>query len=275
MATPLVSVVLSSYNYGRYLAGSIESALRQTHSEVEVIVVDDGSTDASPEIIRSYRDAVTSVCKGNGGQASAWNTGAALARGAWVIFLDSDDRLAAHAAETVVARIGGGPSPSKVHWPMRLIGDRGEHLGVEIPDRPLPSGSRLAELIDFGFDRGPNLASSANAWSASFLRQVLPIPEPAFRIGADTFLLGLSPLFGNTLALDVCCSEYRCHQDNNGARGPACQRAADVVRRTEIVFDRVADELRRRGLGADPREWRNLNPEFVRYRSIAAGSGDA
>jgi glycosyltransferase involved in cell wall biosynthesis len=275
MTQPLVSVVLSSYNYGSYLAESIESALNQTYSRVEVIVVDDGSTDASREIIRSYQDRITALYQENGGQASAWNAGAIVAHGAWVIFLDSDDRLAPHAARAIVSGAGDGRPPAKIHWPMRLIGERGEQLGIEIPGCALPSGSRLTELIEFGFDRGPNLPSSANAWSAGFLRQVLPMPESAFRISADTFLLGLSPLFGDTLALGRCCSEYRCHRSNNGARGTTRARAGDVVRRTRIVFGRVGVELAQRDCAVDPQQWEDTNPEFGRYRGLAEGTGDA
>jgi glycosyltransferase involved in cell wall biosynthesis len=275
MYLPLISVVLSSYNYGDYLAESIESALRQTYSRVEVVVVDDGSTDASREVIGSYENTITAVYKDNGGQGSAWNAGAALARGAWVIFLDSDDRLAPHAAQAIVSGASRSRLASKIHWPMRLIGQHGEQMGIELPGTALPSGDRLAELIEFGFDRGPNLASSANAWSATFLRQVLPIPEPPFRIAADTFLLGLSPLFGDTLALDICCSEYRCHPGNNGARGTAQARAADVVWRTCVVFDHVSAELGRRGRAVDRRRWTKTNPAFVRYRRLAGEPGDA
>jgi glycosyltransferase involved in cell wall biosynthesis len=275
MSQPLVSVVLTSYNYARYLRESIDSALGQTYPGVEVIVVDDGSADASCEIIRSYRDRITAIGQENGGQASAWNAGAALARGAWVIFLDSDDRLAPHAAHAVVSAAGRGRPVSKVHWPMRLIGEHGERLGVEIPGSPLPSGSRAGELIEFGFDRGPNLPSSGNAWSAGFLWEVLPMPEAGFRISADTFLLGLSPLFGETAAIRGCCSEYRCHPGNNGALGTPKDRAADIVQRSCLVFDRVSAELARRQCPADPRRWTQTNPEFVRNRRIAEGRAHA
>jgi glycosyltransferase involved in cell wall biosynthesis len=270
MEKSLVSIVISSYNHGRYLAESIDSALRQNDANVEVIVVDDGSTDTSREIIRSYRSTICPIFQRNGGQASAWNTGAALARGSWVVFLDSDDRLVEHAAAAIVACGADRPAPSKIHWRMRLIGERGEPMGIDIPDGPLPTGNRLPELLEFGFDRGPNLPSSANAWRASFLDRVLPIPEPPFRISADTFLLGLSPLFGDTAAVDAICSEYRSHQGNNGAKGSVQERAADVVRRSSLVFSFVGAELTRRGFVVDPSTWKKTNPVFVRYSRLAS-----
>ena len=92
-------------------------------------------------------------------------------RGSWVIFLDSDDRLAPHAAARVAAVAGRSPGIVKIHWPMRLIGPDGCPMGIQIPESPLPSGNRLAELIGFGFDRGPNLATSGNAWRTAFVRE--------------------------------------------------------------------------------------------------------
>ncbi len=71
------SIIVNNYNYGRFLQESIDSALSQTYSNVEVIVVDDGSADNSRVIIECYGDRIIPVLKKNGGQASAFNTGLA------------------------------------------------------------------------------------------------------------------------------------------------------------------------------------------------------
>src|SRR5688572_29854944 len=91
---PLVSVIVNNYNYGRFLAQAIDSALSQDYPRLEVIVVDDGSTDDSREIIARYGSKISPVLKANGGQASAFNAGFNASRGDVVIFLDSDDQLA-------------------------------------------------------------------------------------------------------------------------------------------------------------------------------------
>lgn len=88
---PLVSIVITSYNYGRFLGAAIDSALNQTHPAVEVIVVDDGSTDDSQEVIAGYGDRILPVLRENGGEASAFNAGVAASKGSIVCFLDSDD----------------------------------------------------------------------------------------------------------------------------------------------------------------------------------------
>src|SRR5437764_1069566 len=91
---PDVSVIINNYNYGRFLAEAIESALSQTLPATEVIVVDDGSTDNSPEVIGRYEGRIRSIMKSNGGQASALNAGFGASSGDVVIFLDADDVLA-------------------------------------------------------------------------------------------------------------------------------------------------------------------------------------
>src|SRR5260370_24794184 len=87
------SIVISSYNYGSFLANCIDSALEQTYHHTEVIVVDDGSTDNSRDIIARYGNRVTPLLKENGGQASALNPGFRATRGEVVIFLDSGGPL--------------------------------------------------------------------------------------------------------------------------------------------------------------------------------------
>jgi glycosyltransferase involved in cell wall biosynthesis len=89
----MASVIISSFNYGTFLREAIESALNQTYTHTQVIVVDDGSTDDSPEIIASYGQQITSILKPNGGQASVLNAGFAVSSGDIIVFLDSDDAL--------------------------------------------------------------------------------------------------------------------------------------------------------------------------------------
>ena len=78
---PLVTVLINNYNYGRFLREAIDSALNQTYGNVEVVVVDDGSTDESRDIIDGYAGRIVSVLKKNGGQGSAFNAGIAASRG--------------------------------------------------------------------------------------------------------------------------------------------------------------------------------------------------
>src|SRR5579871_6434531 len=90
---PLISVLIDTYNYGRYVEEAIESVLAQDFpaDEREILVVDDGSTDDTPARVRKFGGAVTYLRKSNGGQASAFNFGLSHAGGKYVALLDADD----------------------------------------------------------------------------------------------------------------------------------------------------------------------------------------
>lgn len=88
---PLVTVLICNYNYGQFLAQAIDSVLDQTWQNIEVIVVDDGSTDDSRQVLERYKGCIRTILKENGGQASAFNVGVAESRGSLICFLDSDD----------------------------------------------------------------------------------------------------------------------------------------------------------------------------------------
>ena len=88
---PLVSVVIPTYNYGAYVGQAIDSALAQTYPHVEVVVVDDGSTDDTPARLAAYGDRIRVVSQANQGLSAARNAGIAAARGEYVALLDSDD----------------------------------------------------------------------------------------------------------------------------------------------------------------------------------------
>lgn len=93
------SVVIANYNYGHMLARAIDSVLNQTFSDVEVIVVDDGSTDNSKDVIARYGEKVQALFQENSGQSTAYNKGADAALGDYVLFLDADDELLPDAFE--------------------------------------------------------------------------------------------------------------------------------------------------------------------------------
>jgi glycosyltransferase involved in cell wall biosynthesis len=91
MTSPLVSVVIPTYNYGHYIGETVESVLGQTYSPVEIIVVDDGSTDDTRERLTAYGDRMRYIHQQNCGLSAARNTGIRAAQGEFVALLDSDD----------------------------------------------------------------------------------------------------------------------------------------------------------------------------------------
>lgn len=93
MGKPFVSVLIDTYNHERFIEQAIVSVLEQDFpaSDREIIVVDDGSTDRTQEIVRKFKPHIRLLCKENGGQASAFNAGIPECKGEIVAFLDADD----------------------------------------------------------------------------------------------------------------------------------------------------------------------------------------
>lgn len=219
MSLPLVSVVINNYNYEHYLAHAINSAVQQSFSEVEIIVVDDGSTDQSRDVICSFGDAIKPIFKANGGQASTLNAGFKEACGEVVIFLDADDALAPNAIEKIRNLFGSNPELSRVQYRMEVIDAMGQRTGILKPDPRLQMLRRdiRQQMLSFPFDI-PWLPTSGNAFSAKTLQQIMPIPESYGRVGADWYLTQLAALFGPVDFIDDILAYYRVHGSNSYER---------------------------------------------------------
>lgn len=108
-SVPLVSCIIPVYNGERFLAAAVDSVLAQTRQPVEIIIVDDGSTDGTPGVIAGYGDRVRSIRQENAGPAAARNAGIALATGAVIGFLDADDLWLPHKLAVQMAELTRSP----------------------------------------------------------------------------------------------------------------------------------------------------------------------
>ena len=180
-----------------------------------MVVVDDGSTDDSRDVIARYGNRVTAVLKENGGQASACNAGFARCRGNVVIFLDADDVLLPSAAARVAETFAVEATAVKVQYRMAVIDAEGRATGELKPPShvPLVGGDLRREELVFPFDL-PWMATSGNAFSAEALRRLMPIPEREFAASADWYLQHLVALLGPIVSLDEVCASYRVHGAN-------------------------------------------------------------
>lgn len=131
-----VTVVIPAYNAAQYLRLTIDSVLAQTVGDVEVIVVDDGSTDDTLRIARSYGPPVRTVAQSNAGPAEARNTGLSHAGGEFVAFLDSDDLWAPRFLERVVAVLDANPRIGYAYAWAQFIDETGALLPGQIRSRP-------------------------------------------------------------------------------------------------------------------------------------------
>lgn len=129
----LVSIVIPCYNQAHFLGEAIESARQQEYTPLEVIVVDDGSTDATAQIATSY-DGVRLLRQTNLGLAAARNAGLAASKGKYVIFLDADDRLLSGAVEVGACHLDGHPDWAFVHGRFRYINSAGEIITLPVEE---------------------------------------------------------------------------------------------------------------------------------------------
>jgi glycosyltransferase involved in cell wall biosynthesis len=203
-----VTIAICNYNYERFLADAIDSALAQDYPATEVLVVDDGSTDRSREIIRSYGSRIRAVLKANGGQVSAYNRALDEIDSEHVILLDADDRLYPNAVTEVMRRFASGDY-AKVQFRLDVIGQDGARTGVTVPHSDAPAD--CGTLLRAGW-LYPSPPASGNAYKKSALTKIFPIPETSeSRYGADFFAIYGAALVGQVASIAEPLGAYRVH----------------------------------------------------------------
>jgi glycosyltransferase involved in cell wall biosynthesis len=256
----LASIIITNHNYERFLAEAIDSALAQTHPSIEVIVVDDGSTDRSADVIAGYGDRVTPLFQENGGQTSAMNAGFAASSGDVACFLDADDTLLPNAVETAVG-LFRDPDVVKVHWPLWEVNVHGRRTGSKWPEGDLPDGDFREQAARIGPDTGSSPPTSGNVWSRSFLDQVLPLPEIEKEMGVgggggDDCLSFLASLLGHVRSVREPLGTYRLHGQNDYAT----RSFEDRLRRSVYVIDHIcalgSKFCNEEGVAHDLQAWR-------------------
>lgn len=146
---PLVSIIIPTYNRSKYICRAIDSALAQTYPETEIIVIDDGSTDDTPSVLKPYMPKIKYVHQQNGGISAARNRGIKESAGKYIAFLDSDDQWAPQKLAIQVAILEKDPKIGIVHNKLIIVNDAGERVGMK-PSRE--SGRNFKELIEIGGD---------------------------------------------------------------------------------------------------------------------------
>ncbi len=208
---PLVSVIINNYNYGRYVAESIESALNQRYANKEIIVVDDGSTDNSREVISGFGDRIIPIYKNNGGQASAFNAGFAKSRGSLICLLDSDDVFLPTKIEVVLEAFETSPRGWCFH---QLQWTDAKLNPIETPQIPYRTGN-----YDFRIEARRGKCrfypppTSGLSFSRHLLDQLLPMPE-AITIASDNYLKQSSLAIESGCFLAEALALQRIHGKN-------------------------------------------------------------
>ena len=201
------SLIINNYNYAKYVGEAIESALNQNDCNVEVIVVDDGSSDDSRDIIKKYEN-IFAVYQENKGQCAAFRAGLKVATGDIVIQIDSDDLL----MPNTCSKIESLWSDEVVYAQYRLIAfsEKGGDIGL-IPRAPF-TREHVQHLIQKG--RFPYSPTTGNAYSTEVVKQVMDIVDPPDRFSPDGLLITCVPLAGKSITMNEPLGRYRIHDKN-------------------------------------------------------------
>ncbi|MFO7304224.1 MAG: glycosyltransferase [Gammaproteobacteria bacterium] len=260
---PSVSIVITCYNYARYVAQAIESALAQTHRATETIVVDDGSTDTSLDVINRYRHRLKIIRQDNCGHVAAVNRGFAASRGEIVLFLDADDLLRPYAVEAVAA--AWRPSYTKVQYELDVIDADGHRIGRFCRYvAPYDAAQIQEEFRRFGTYVWPVL--SGNAYSRWYLEQLMPLPVAR---APDGYLNTLAPLYGSIKVVHEVLAAYRLHDSNLNYQGAAHayeKRFAQRVSLRRVEVRHLQEHASQRSIELPPGDVLDNELTFVNYR---------
>ena len=155
MNVPLVSVVIPTYNYGHFVAEAIQSVLEQTFRDFEIIVVDDGSTDNTREVIEQFGDSVRYIYQDNQRTAAARNTGIKAARGQYIAFLDADDLWLPQKLQLQIVLFEERPHVGLVYSTIYLFESKSGAIVGEYPVSGCHEGKVLKDLYMHPFIPSP------------------------------------------------------------------------------------------------------------------------
>lgn len=212
---PVISVIIPTWNRESFIRTALDSVFAQTYPEerLEIIVVDDGSTDGTREILEGYGQRIYCIYQENRGIASARNAGISGARGDIVTFLDSDDVYISGRIDQVARTFGKNPGSGMVFHPVELIDKDGRTLYRNFNDA-------------FGYDVVPDgwigekvfsgrifCGGSSFAFRKSLIDKIYPIPED-IRIGVDYYTTAIAACYAPASYIPETLGQYRSHAGN-------------------------------------------------------------
>jgi GT2 family glycosyltransferase len=241
LSRPLVSVLIDTYNHEKFIEQAVTSVLEQNFpaADYEILVVDDGSTDGTAEIVKKFAPRVDYLAKKNGGQASAFNFGIPKCRGEIVAFLDGDDWWEPNKLATVIAEFGSHLEIGAVGNGLYEVDEDGKRLFLNIPDRRYSCHFRDLEEARHFVELKSYLGTSRLAIRRGILERILPLPEDLL-VEADEFLATLAVAFSGCIVLDQPLTSYRFHSGNQFQYTTADDRRR---KRKAVSLDCLAKDL--------------------------------
>lgn len=248
MEPPLVSVIIDNYNYGRFLKQCIESVLAQDYPgrRMEVIVVDDGSTDDSRTVATMFSNHAKLVAQRNQGQAEAFNTGIRTAGGELVMFLDADDYWDSDKVR-LIAECFSDPAVGIVQHALLDVDAQGRALNTVLPQWP-----PRYQLDDFLAGSAALAAASGLSMRRSVLAKVGPIPREVY-YAADAYMIVHGLFHADALNFPQAKGYHRIHGANNWAEGYSNpKKLKTAIELQETLDQHLEPKLKERGLTLSP-----------------------
>jgi len=212
MSRPYFSVIINNYNYARFLPDAINSVLKQSFTDYEIIVVDDCSTDNSRDVILSYGDKIRPVfLERNGGQGSACNAGVEASKGELISFLDADDVFYKDKLMRVYEAAQKKPNAILIYHQCYNTNIIGEILSGPHPTR-LWQGDLRKKIYRHAESMLPQ--TSLLTFRSDFLHKIFPMSQFFTREAADALIQYLAALSGEVACIPEPLVLYRIHGNN-------------------------------------------------------------
>jgi len=209
---PLLSIIITCYNYEMYISECIRSVLSQDYDNLEIIVVDDGSTDRSWDRIQEFGDQITAVRTENRGQLKTSLNGLSLSHGDFVYFLDADDVLGEGTLAEIAAYLR--PDVSKIQFMLLPIDKDGKPIGNAFPAlQPSDDSEPLIRSIrERGYYNTP--PTSGNIYRRDVYEG---LGEMTYERGIDGVSYLLAPFVGKVISIPKTLGKYRIHNANQSS----------------------------------------------------------
>lgn len=278
---PLVSIIINNYNYGIFLSTAIESVLQQTYTNIEIIVVDDGSTDHSRTVISEYGEKIVAVFKENGGQSSALNSGFASSTGEIICLLDADDRFLPDKVENIIQVFAEHPEVQWCFHRLQLVDLNANPLlqldstfdgGIWDYREAIAQGSPIPYIPT---------ATSGLCFRRSVTETILPLPE-SIKITSDNYL----KFSASALAIGFFCNQvlavqqihgnnaYTLKDNNHQVKAEVLIATAFCMRRQFPALTKFTNGLLILGIKLSPKlddlgiEYRTMIQDYLKFTNL-------
>ena len=242
---PKVSVIIPTYNRGRYISSTVDSVLRQTFDDLEVVVVDDGSTDDTRDKLKKYNSRIKVIHQKNSERALSRNTGVANSTGKYIAFLDSDDLWLEDKLEKQVEILDESPDTVLVFGQSQRINAEDEQIKTAKRQIKGESGNVFEKLLlrNFIVSATPLLRREGFETTAGFQTQYIPYEDWGFWLRFS--LLGKFHFIPEPLA------KYRIHPEQSVklAGAEKIEEVTLALLNDSFKLKAIPEEIKNKSLG--------------------------